>query len=32
MSIITVPTVGQYGVIKDQPAHELPINRLVKTR
>lgn len=26
MAVVTVPTVGQYGVIKDQPAHELPIN------
>lgn len=26
MPIVTVPTVGQYGVIKDQPAHELPLN------
>lgn len=26
MSIITVPMLGQYGVIKDQPPHELPIN------
>jgi hypothetical protein len=26
MPIITIPTLGQYGVIKDQPPHELPIN------
>lgn len=26
MPIIIIPRVGQYGVIKDQPAHELPIN------
>jgi len=26
MATITIPTIGQYGVIKDQPSHELPIN------
>jgi hypothetical protein len=26
MTIVTVPLAGQYGVIKDQPPHELPIN------
>lgn len=26
MPIITIPMAGQYGVIKDQPPHELPIN------
>lgn len=26
MPIIIIPKVGEYGVIKDQPPHELPIN------
>lgn len=26
MPIVTVPILGQYGTIKDQPSHEIPIN------
>ena len=26
MAIVTIPKSGEYGVIKDQPAQELPIN------
>lgn len=26
MPVITIPTLGQYGLVADQPAHELPVN------
>lgn len=26
MPIVTIPAAGQYGLIADQPAHELPVN------